>query len=109
MSKLPFLVFSISFLFNFFFLFSSLSFLLFYFFFLSPPPAFLSFFSTPHATGVLFAPMAPKERLALRPLRRMVPERKALAARRPASASSSVDLLEPDGLRVAVGERDGDD
>jgi len=53
--------------------------------------------------------MAPKERLALRPLRRMVLERKALAARRPASASSSVDLLEPDGLRVAVGERDGDD
>ena len=63
----------------------------------------------PQATGVLFAPMAPKERLALRPLRRMVPERKALAARQPASASSSVDLLEPDGLRVAVGERDGDD
>ena len=71
----------------------------------------------PQATGVLFAPIAPKERLALRPLRRMVPERKALAARqparrparRPASASSSVDLLEPNGLRVAVGERDGDD
>ena len=101
MSKLSFLVFSISFLFNFFFLFSSLSFLLLFFFPFSS--------STPQATGVLFAPMAPKERLALRPLRRMVLERKALAARRPASASSSVDLLEPDGLRVAVGERDGDD
>ena len=44
----------------------------------------------------------PKESLVLRPLRRTVPERKALAARRLARASSIVDFPEPEGPMRAV-------
>uniref|UniRef100_A0A0A9DMU4 Uncharacterized protein n=1 Tax=Arundo donax TaxID=35708 RepID=A0A0A9DMU4_ARUDO len=47
---------------------------------------------------------APKESLALRPLRSTLPERKALAARRPARASRRVDLPEPEGPMSAVSE-----
>ena len=44
----------------------------------------------------------PKESFALRPLRRMVPERKAFAAKRLESASRRVDFPEPEGPMRAV-------